>query len=60
MIRVKCYIYSLLVLPVTVFSSHLFAAECTIDSNTMDRGETKAFIICGKNQCPSGKKIKYT
>lgn len=49
MIRVKWYIYSLLVLPVTVFSSHLFAAECTIDSNTLDRGETKAFIICGKN-----------
>jgi hypothetical protein len=49
MIQVKGYIYSLLILSVTVVSSHLFAAECTIDSNTMDRGETKAFIICGKN-----------
>ena len=26
---------------------HLSAAECTIDSNVIDRGEKKEFIICG-------------
>jgi 2-hydroxy-6-oxo-6-(2'-carboxyphenyl)-hexa-2,4-dienoate hydrolase len=29
------------------FSSHLFAGLCTIDSTLLDRGERKAFIICG-------------
>ncbi len=33
----------------TVFSSGLCTADCTIDSNTLGRGEIKVFIICGKN-----------
>jgi hypothetical protein len=39
------------------FSSHLFAALCTIDSNILDRGEKKAFIICGAG-IPSNYSIK--
>jgi 2-hydroxy-6-oxonona-2,4-dienedioate hydrolase len=37
------------IITIIVFSSGLCAADCTIDSNTLDRGETKVFIICGKN-----------
>jgi len=35
------------VLSLVLFSPHLFAMVCGIDSNTIDRGEEKAFIICG-------------
>jgi 2-hydroxy-6-oxo-6-(2'-carboxyphenyl)-hexa-2,4-dienoate hydrolase len=38
-----------LMLPIIILSSNLFAAECTINAHFMDRGETKVFIICGKN-----------
>jgi 2-hydroxy-6-oxo-6-(2'-carboxyphenyl)-hexa-2,4-dienoate hydrolase len=34
-------------------SSHLFAASCTIDSTILDRGEKKAFIICGAGIPPN-------
>ena len=37
-----------LILTSIVFSSHLFAQECTIDASTLDRGEKKEFIICGE------------
>jgi len=30
-----------------VSAPHLFAQNCTIDSNSLDRGEEKEFIICG-------------
>jgi 2-hydroxy-6-oxo-6-(2'-carboxyphenyl)-hexa-2,4-dienoate hydrolase len=36
------------ILSVMVLLPNLFAAECTIDANFIDRGETKVFIICGK------------
>jgi pimeloyl-ACP methyl ester carboxylesterase len=29
-------------------SSSLFAEDCTLDSDSMDRGEQKAFIVCGE------------
>jgi len=32
-----------------VFPSYLFADECAIDSGILDRGERKAFLICGNN-----------
>ncbi|MCK5513806.1 MAG: alpha/beta hydrolase [Deltaproteobacteria bacterium] len=38
-------------------SPHLFAGLCTIDSNILDRGEKKAFIICGAD-IPSNYSIK--
>jgi len=35
------------ILAFMLFLPCVFAADCTLDSNTMDRGERKAFIICG-------------
>lgn len=49
MIRKKCFAYLVFMLSVIVLSPNLFAADCTIDANFIDRGETKVFIICGKN-----------
>ena len=37
-----------IILTILVFSPNLFAQDCTIDSNTLDRGEEKEFIICGE------------
>jgi 2-hydroxy-6-oxonona-2,4-dienedioate hydrolase len=37
------------ILAVILFSPRILAAQCTIDSNVMDRGETKTFIVCGTN-----------
>jgi 2-hydroxy-6-oxonona-2,4-dienedioate hydrolase len=45
------------VLAVLFYSPHLFAEVCTIDSNTLDRGERKEFIISGKG-IPSDYIIK--
>jgi hypothetical protein len=42
------YLVGLILSPM-LLSPHLLAAQCTIDSNFMDRGERKAFIICGKD-----------
>jgi len=49
MIRKKCFTCLAFMLSVIIFSPHLFAADCTIDADFIDRGETKVFIICGKN-----------
>ena len=45
----NCIACLTLMLCALLFSPHLLTAECTIDSNFIDRGETKVFIICGKN-----------
>ena len=45
--RKNCLICMGFVLSLVLFAPHLFAMVCGIDSNTIDRGEKKAFIICG-------------
>jgi 2-hydroxy-6-oxo-6-(2'-carboxyphenyl)-hexa-2,4-dienoate hydrolase len=48
MIKKKHCICLGLILTILVSSPHLFAQDCTIDSNTLDRGEKKEFIVCGE------------
>ena len=47
MMRGNRFSYLVLTLLAIIFSAKLSAANCMIDSTTMDRGETKVFIICG-------------
>ena len=49
MIRKELFTCLTFMLSIIFFSSNLFATDCTINANFMDRGETKVFIICGKN-----------
>ncbi len=49
MIRKELFTCLTFMLSIIFFSSNLFATDCTISANFMDRGETKVFIICGKN-----------
>ena len=49
MIKKELFTCVTFMLSIIFFSSNLFATECTINANFMDRGETKVFIICGKN-----------
>ncbi len=37
------------VLSILLFPSYLLGAQCTIDSDFIDRGERKVFIVCGKD-----------
>jgi 2-hydroxy-6-oxo-6-(2'-carboxyphenyl)-hexa-2,4-dienoate hydrolase len=48
MIRKKHFACVGCILALLFYASHLFAGVCTIDSNTLDRGERKAFIVSGK------------
>jgi 2-hydroxy-6-oxonona-2,4-dienedioate hydrolase len=45
----NCIACLTLILCLILFSPHLLTAKCTIDSDFIDRGETKVFIICDKN-----------
>ena len=47
-LRKGCMKWIGLLFCLTILLPHLSAAECTIDSNVIDRGEKKEFIICGK------------
>ncbi|MBW1854247.1 MAG: alpha/beta hydrolase [Deltaproteobacteria bacterium] len=49
MIKKNHFTCLVLVLIAMLYSPHLLAEECTIDSNFVDRGEKKEFIICGEN-----------
>ena len=48
MIRKNCFTRVVFILALLFYTPHLFAEDCTIDSNTLDRGERKSFIITGK------------
>ena len=49
MIKKNFFTCLVLILTTMLYSPQLFAEDCTIDSNFMDRGEKKEFIICGEN-----------
>jgi 2-hydroxy-6-oxo-6-(2'-carboxyphenyl)-hexa-2,4-dienoate hydrolase len=49
MIRKGLFTCLAFMLSMIIFSSNLFASDCTINASFMDRGETKVFIICGKD-----------
>lgn len=52
MMRKNCFACLGFILVVMFYSPYLLAGVCTIDSNTLDRGERKAFIICGADIPP--------
>ena len=47
MMRKICVVFVIATLSLVLFPPHLFAIVCGIDSDTIDRGEKKALIICG-------------
>ena len=49
MIKNNRFTCLMLMLTAMLYSPYLFAEDCTIDSDSMDRGERKEFIICGEN-----------
>jgi 2-hydroxy-6-oxo-6-(2'-carboxyphenyl)-hexa-2,4-dienoate hydrolase len=49
MLKKVNYAYLALILPLLFFAPAIVSADCTIDSDFIDRGETKAFVICGKD-----------
>jgi hypothetical protein len=49
MIWMKSFTCLAYVLSIIIVSPNLFASECTSNTNFIDRGETKIFIICGKD-----------
>jgi len=45
--RKICVVFVIATLSLVLFLPRLFAIVCGIDSDTIDRGEKKALIICG-------------